>query len=78
MKSWQRTVDLVVTGDGGAALAAVVDAVGRVVVRHARTARLSAVNASAFLSCDERDELSGASDTCSPGSRAPRTSRTIQ
>lgn len=100
-----RTVDLVVTGDDRAALAAAVDAVQRgrrvlfvlrsgdaravqrarrcvcraanaddrqltvmtnaevvcvdgvdgveaVVIRHARTGRLSAVNASAFLSCD--------------------------
>jgi thioredoxin reductase len=131
MKSSLRTVDLVVTGEGGDAFAAAVDAARRgrrvlvvlrsadtrvrrrfrrclrravnaadsqiavmtnaevvcvdgvhgveaVVVRHARTGRLSAVNASAFLSCDERDELSGASDRCSPGSRAPRTSRRIQ
>ena len=122
MKSSPRTVDLVITGDNGAALAAAVGAVrgGRrvlvvlrpgdtrtvrrfrrclrravnagdshlavmtnaevvcvdgvhrveaAVVRHARTGRLWAVNASAFLSFDERDELSGVSERCSAGSR---------
>ncbi|HTL43420.1 MAG TPA: hypothetical protein VL262_03710 [Vicinamibacterales bacterium] len=131
MKSSQRTVDLVVTGDGGDALATVVDAVSRgqrvllvlraadtratrrfrrylrrgakaadgqlavmtnaevvcvdgvhgveaVVIRHGRTGHLCAVNAFAFLSFDGRDQLSGVSDKCSPGIRAPRTSRTIQ
>jgi hypothetical protein len=55
-----------------------VDGVEAVVIRHAPTGRLYAVNASAFLSCEEREELSRVSDRCSSGSRARRTSRRTQ
>ena len=52
-----------------------IDRVEAVVIRYARTGRLSAVNASAFVSCDEDKEFSRELGTYSSGSRALRTSR---
>lgn len=55
-----------------------IDRVEAVVIRHTRTGRLSAVNASAFVSCDEGDGLSGELGRCSSGSRALRALRRAQ
>lgn len=52
-----------------------IDCVEAVVIRHARTGRLSAVNASAFVSCDADNGFSRELGRYSSGSRARRTSR---
>lgn len=52
-----------------------IDRVEAVVIRYARTGRLSAVNASAFVSCDEGNGFSRELGRYSSGSRALRTFR---
>ncbi len=55
-----------------------IDGVEAVVIRDGRTGRLCAVNATAFVSCTECEDVNSPSGRYSSRSRARRTSRTTR